>query len=697
MFLVPLALAGTPTVCPEAAALGWREEAGVLYDPASLEVAGEPSLVAMGHLSRLVRTLESRGAAVSIVLLPSRPVGFAPPAGWDLALDRRKYVATREWLQSIGAVVPDVWALARKGAFYMPDEGHWTPQAARATAELLRAEVGAIPGLGGEPHETRELRSSRPEPGLLSKRLAVLCKTVPAEHPRPRFQTTGPALGLLDEAPPPPIAMIAPSYGDEEFNFGGALADAFDAGVLPVAVHGGMVMSGMQTWMQSENYAARQTKLVVWVVQIGHLFGVGGGGDRVSLVDGEGWRQVLGRARGPCDAPPLGADGRLPTPLSTAGRYLQLDGAGLAGAKFSTRITHTDGTVDEVDTVPDPRVAASPTQFVELRQSAIFPVSSVSIDVKEVTIRVCGEGPAAAPAPSRPVVAAPELCPAAKAAGWTADNGAIFPPGQLSPAVRTDVETLGYLSRFLGILRERGLQVSIGLLPTRAGAFAPDGARSLGGRTFSPQADRERYVAVAQWLRERGAVVPDLWVVARGMPDFFPPDGALWSAAGGAAIGRALGIAPLVPASAGEFGRKVAELCGAPAAQRVEGGVGPMLAALRERLAAIGTEERFSWIVPIAQVVGDQAPADWRQLLPEAAGACIEVGAAAKWSGPGRGHFVAWEGPAEGVFRMTHADGTIDAVSVKKSARRLEFDQAAASPVASVEGPGKAARVCRYR
>jgi hypothetical protein len=81
--------------------------------------------------------------------------------------------------------------------------------------------------------------------------------------------------GLLDELPPPPVALVGTSFSETPYHLADYLRASLQAEVLTVATPGGGALSSLATWVHSEDYAQRKPLVLVWELSVAHLAGNG--------------------------------------------------------------------------------------------------------------------------------------------------------------------------------------------------------------------------------------------------------------------------------------------------------------------------------------------------------------------------------------------------------------------------------------
>lgn len=410
------------TICPAAKEAGWREVDGNLFGPQGLGQKYFADTYAQQQFTRLIQRIRARGTEVIVAVVPPRSVvALAPGASEsypDWAAERAGYAATVEWFRTTGGRAPDLAQVgidlrAKGKSMFRPEDGHWSPDGAFATAAAISEEVRTIrqfSWLGSSPQTLVEGLVGTPPTGALLDELAKICGTeAEPEWTRPEYtvaRPSAPASALLDDVPLPPIVAVSSSFGHPMFFFPQALGAELDAEVLNITVASGKVASPLRAWLESPAYA-NPPDVMVWMFTSSHLFGpVSGSG--ASLRNAEGLRQLIPLADGGCteesakQALKVEAEGKLshfPNGLSGEGHYLQFDGAGLPPTGFTVHIEYGDGTSESLKIEPDDRVRATQRRMLEFRQFPASTVAGIQVTVPAgktlgtFTARVCGYRP----------------------------------------------------------------------------------------------------------------------------------------------------------------------------------------------------------------------------------------------------------------------------------------------------------------
>jgi alginate biosynthesis protein AlgX len=227
-------------------------------------------------LARMVKALNARGTQVLLMDLPRRGLLTADRL---LPADRARYDAKtalvnyRRSLQRFrdaGFIVPDYGRLIEQPdgtEYFFRRDGHWTPDGARRTAELIADTVKALPlyaQLRRKTFVTKRMGQQR-HPGVLAIVASQICGgNYPAEVVN-GYATTPDTSNLLSDEPLPDIALVGTSFSaSPAYHFAGFLQQALQADVLNTAIAGGNFDGALTQYLPSETFQESPPKLMIW-------------------------------------------------------------------------------------------------------------------------------------------------------------------------------------------------------------------------------------------------------------------------------------------------------------------------------------------------------------------------------------------------------------------------------------------------
>lgn len=224
---------------------------------------------------RLRDALAARGIALAVAVVPDKArveaakLCGAPRSAQAVARHDAFLAALRaEGLAPIALLPALSAAEAAGGAWYRTDT-HWNQEGAKAAAGAIAGAVSGLPLTRGEDYRTKAAAEETEGPGDLL-RITSLDHVPDLLRPRPdrqRLERTEKAEdaagGLLDEAPPPEVALIGSSYSVNA-NFHGALQAALRASVVNAATAGGGFAGSAAAYFSGETFRQSPPKLVVW-------------------------------------------------------------------------------------------------------------------------------------------------------------------------------------------------------------------------------------------------------------------------------------------------------------------------------------------------------------------------------------------------------------------------------------------------
>ncbi len=422
MLLATVALASEQAatlLCDEAIAAGWSQVGEAVIAPANpLDYKVDPA--ALGQFSRLVEAIQAKGVQVAVVLVPERghtllapEPGTPVPKEW--ARDEAAYVGLVHHFRSLGALAPDVSAVAAElrangCQFFRPDDGHWSPDGARATAAALAGELAeqGNPSFVGTREGQLDVRPDRKHAaGGYARKVDELCGTTLPRYRGPSFSLQVAPAGseaLLADEPPPPVVVVGSSFAREPFGFGPALSAELDADILSIGVPGGRVRSGMETWLSTADLDAAPPELVVWVLTMHHLLAPTEP-LQPTLHGATALRLLRPMVDGGCDAAhevarldtrdPLHLYDATSTPLPSVGHYLQIEGPDIVHRSLEVTLRYGDGTEEALRVAADGRVRGHDYLAVEFNPFARAGVVSIGLAARgdgalgEFSARAC--------------------------------------------------------------------------------------------------------------------------------------------------------------------------------------------------------------------------------------------------------------------------------------------------------------------
>jgi alginate biosynthesis protein AlgX len=227
-------------------------------------------------LTRMVGALNARGTQVLLLDLPQRGLLTADKllpadrARYDHASALANYRHTLQRFREAGFVVPDYGLLAERpdaAEYFFHRDGHWTPEGARRTAELIADTVKSLPLYSGLPRKeftTRAVGMQR-HPGVLAIVASQICGgNYPAEVVS-GYSTSPPEADLFGDDPIPQVAVAGTSFSaNPAYHFLGFLQQALQTDVLNTSMAGGNFDGAMTQYLPSELFQSNPPKLLIW-------------------------------------------------------------------------------------------------------------------------------------------------------------------------------------------------------------------------------------------------------------------------------------------------------------------------------------------------------------------------------------------------------------------------------------------------
>jgi alginate biosynthesis protein AlgX len=227
-------------------------------------------------LARMVEALNARGTQVLLVDLPRRGLLAADEL---LPADRERYDRTaalvnyRRALQRFrdaGFIVPDYGLLAERpdaSDYFFHRDGHWTPEGARRSAELIADTVRRLPLFAVLPKKefTTTAVGQQRHPGVLAIVASQICGgNYPAEVVSGYTTSPEEANPFGDESIPH-VAVVGTSFSaSPAYHFLGFLQQALQTDVLNTSLPGGNFDGAMTQYLPSELFQESPPKLLIW-------------------------------------------------------------------------------------------------------------------------------------------------------------------------------------------------------------------------------------------------------------------------------------------------------------------------------------------------------------------------------------------------------------------------------------------------
>lgn len=423
-----LALSGTAAagefdVCPDALAKGWRGGADDrIFYYSDFSFNPVPGAV-FSEVDRLFTTLEARGVKVIVLPIPTpahlagKKVQRQPGDTWDPAQDDAIYNALRDRLGKKATVV-DLLQIARTmpDDFYYKRDYHWTPKGAEAAAKAVADIINKDPRHASMPKADFEAYEADKAPwktSSYSRLVGEICGKEMAQELAPTIEVrrkAGAAVSIIDETPPPEIAVVGSSFMYPVRGFGPYLMQATHNDALTVFLNGGEALGALMTYLRSDDFQQNPPKFLVWSVSVNSMgFAAPPQKGTASFQEPLIYRQIVPSAAGDCtnetavltgkaDVVSNGSVTVITNPegktISGKQQYLSLRMRNPAVDSFQVVTEYADGTVDNYPFIHHQRIESNGRFFLSFLPNAPDTVSSVSITFPEgasgaVTARVC--------------------------------------------------------------------------------------------------------------------------------------------------------------------------------------------------------------------------------------------------------------------------------------------------------------------
>lgn len=227
-------------------------------------------------LARLVQALEARGTQVLLMDLPRRGLLTANEllpadrARYDAKTALANYRRALQRFRDIGFIVPDYGRLIEHAdgtEYFFRRDGHWTPDGARRTAELIAETVKALPlyaKLRKKTFTTKRQGLQR-HPGVLSIVASQICGGHYPAEVVDGYTTTPVESNPFDDDPIPEIALVGTSFSaSPAYHFAGFLQQALQTDLLNTAIAGGNFDGALTQYLPSETFQQSPPKLIIW-------------------------------------------------------------------------------------------------------------------------------------------------------------------------------------------------------------------------------------------------------------------------------------------------------------------------------------------------------------------------------------------------------------------------------------------------
>jgi alginate biosynthesis protein AlgX len=227
-------------------------------------------------LARMVADFRARGTEVLLIDLPPRGLLAARHllprdlASYDYAAALASYRQILQRFRDIGFLVPAYDELATRSEtseYYFHRDGHWTPDGARQTAELIAGLLKGSPlyaGLRRGAFVTKRVGQQR-HPGVLSIVAAQICGGSYPSEVVGGYTTTPAENYPFGDEPIPEITLAGTSYSaSAAYHFMGFLQTALQADILNTSIAGGSYDGALMQYLPSESFQQHPPKLLIW-------------------------------------------------------------------------------------------------------------------------------------------------------------------------------------------------------------------------------------------------------------------------------------------------------------------------------------------------------------------------------------------------------------------------------------------------
>jgi alginate biosynthesis protein AlgX len=244
-----------------------------------------PTERGLADLRRLVRAFQSRGTRLVIVFVPSRGLMHSDQlpddTTFNVDLAWNAYQSALHRLRETGAIVPDLTKLRDRddgAAFSLRRDHHWSPDGARAVAEIVAEELLSIPDLNLPEVLFRTRRSGLlSAPGTLARAVSQICDINYPQQYFPLYETIPLQVAseeddLFGEPEVPEVILIGTSFsrGARNFDFAGFLREFLRTDVINAAVAGGNYSGAMDQYLNASALHETNPKLLIWEITAHH-------------------------------------------------------------------------------------------------------------------------------------------------------------------------------------------------------------------------------------------------------------------------------------------------------------------------------------------------------------------------------------------------------------------------------------------
>ncbi len=424
-----LASAEPVDLCQAARARGYvAAQDGSVLLPFETELARRPPVTPLEYLQKssidgMGRTFEAmsaQGVVPIVLIVPPRLVVLADQLdlpknnSWSTKVPEREYRAILQILGEQAQVVNglDVLREAKLEQPYFKADPHWTPQAADAIGQAVAELIRSTPQGSKLSHIQYETKEGKPfELEASARNVSKHCPEL--DLPKRNFlkrhttSTEADALGLLGEAPPPPIALAGTSFSGAHYNLAGSIKEHAEADVLLYNVGGGGMFSAMLTYLRSDNYQNDPAAFVLWEVNFDTMRQPSLA-ERPTFNHDDVFRQVWPAAARACTATDVLVEGKgpvasnrvvaieVPTSVDTKGTdvALKLELADVGKKSFTVHSVYRGGGSDDYTVKAYGRLKGTGRYFVSVggkraleRIELVFPEGADGMDV---SAQLCG-------------------------------------------------------------------------------------------------------------------------------------------------------------------------------------------------------------------------------------------------------------------------------------------------------------------
>lgn len=231
-------------------------------------------------LARMVRAFKAHGTQILMLDFPPRGVLHADKLlpgdrrGFNDKLALANYRAALQRFRDAGFIVPDYGLLAEHPdgtEYFFHRDGHWTPDGARRTAELIADTVKTLP-VYAELHKrafaTKRVGRNR-HPGVLSIVASQICGGYYPSEVVLGYTTDPVESDIFGDVPVPEISLVGTSFSaTPTYHFAGFLQQNLQTDILNASLSGGNFDGGLTQYLLSDAFQQNPPKLLIW--EFGH-------------------------------------------------------------------------------------------------------------------------------------------------------------------------------------------------------------------------------------------------------------------------------------------------------------------------------------------------------------------------------------------------------------------------------------------